>query len=95
MDYNKEKEVGEIMGESIRRMRETGHKLKLLQPGQQIQLTPKQMESAKVKACECGCEYFMPAIKVSTISAIISPTGQELTTQTPVLVCVDCHKALG
>jgi len=37
----------------------------------------------------------MQVIKVSTISAIISPTGQELMTQTPVLVCVDCHKALG
>ena len=83
------------MGESMRRMKETGHKLKLLQPGQQIQLTPKQMESATPKKCECGCEYFMQVIKVSTISAIISPTGQELMTQTPVLVCVDCHKALG
>ena len=83
------------MGESMERLKSTGMKMKQLAPGQQIQLTPKQMESAVSKVCECGCEYFMPAIKVSTISAIISPTGQELTTQTPVLVCVDCHKALG
>jgi len=83
------------MGESMERLKSTGTKMKSLQPGQQIQLTPKQMENATPKKCECGCEYFMPAIKVSTISAIISPTGQELTTQTPVLVCVDCHKALG
>jgi|GEM_PF-1268227 len=83
------------MGEAMERLKNTGMKMKQLAPGQQIQLTPKQMESAKPRACECGCEYFMQAIKVSTISAIISPTGQELTTQTPVLVCVDCHKALG
>jgi len=84
------------MGESMRRMNETGHKLKtLLQPGQQIQLlTPQQMESAVSKVCECGCEYFMPAVKVSTISALISPTGQELTTQQPCLVCLKCQKAL-
>jgi len=83
------------MGESMRRMRETGMKTRQLKPGQQIQLTPKQMENAKPKVCECGCEYFISVIKVSNISAIISPTGQELTTQTSVLVCVDCHKALG
>jgi len=83
------------MGESFERMKATGIKMKQLAPGQQIQLTTKQMESAVPKKCECGCEYFIPAIKVSTISAIISPTGQELTTQTPVLVCVECHKALG
>ena len=83
------------MGEAMERLKNTGMKMKQLAPGQQIQLTPKQMESATSKACECGCEYFMQVIKVSNISAIISPTGQELTTQTSVLVCVDCHKALG
>jgi len=84
--------------------------MKTLAPGQQIQLTPKQMESAVSKKCQnkivtqtelgprehtCGCEYFMPAVRVSKISALISPTGQELTTQMPVLVCLECHKALG
>ena len=83
------------MGESMERLKSTGMKMKQLAPGQQIQLTPKQMESAVSKVCECGCEYFIPAVKVSTISAIISPTGQELTTQTPCLVCLECHKALG
>jgi len=78
-----------------KRLRDNGIQFQHPKPGQQIQLTPKQMESATPKKCECGCEYFMQVIKVSTISAIISPTGQELMTQTPVLVCVDCHKALG
>ena len=82
------------MGESMERLKRAGTQMKQLSPGQQIQLTPKQMESATPKKCECGCEYFMQVIKVSDISAIISPTGQELMTQTPVLVCVDCHKAL-
>jgi len=82
------------MGESMGRLKATGMKMKQLAPGQQIQLTPKQMESAVSKVCECGCEYFMPAVKVSTISALISPTGQMLTTQQPVLVCMKCHKLL-
>jgi len=82
------------MGESMERLKRTGAQMKTLQPGQQIQLTPKQMESAVSKKCECGCEYFTPAVKVSTISALISPTGQMLTTQQPCLVCLECHKAL-
>jgi len=82
------------MGESMERLKATGMKMKTLQPGQQIQLTPKQMESAITKACECGCEYFIPAVKVSTISALISPTGQMLTTQQPCLVCLECKRLL-
>ena len=83
------------MGESMERLKRTGMKMKTLQPGQQIQLTPKQRKGAVTKACECGCEYFILVVRVSTISALISPTGQMLTTQMPVLVCLDCGKPLG
>ena len=42
----------------------------------------------------CGCELFIPCVSVFTVSALLSPTGQELMMQQPVLVCMDCRKVL-
>lgn len=85
-------ERGEIiMGEARRRM-EQGFPMRQLQPGQQIQV---DLKNATPKVCECGCELFTPAIKLYSVSALVSPTGQELTAQSPVLVCKDCGKVLG
>ncbi len=64
---------------------------KPIQPGQQIQVDVKD---AKPRLCDCGCEYFVPVIKVYTLSALMSPTGQELIVQQPVLVCKGCDKTL-
>ena len=82
------------MGEAARRLRYTGMKARPLAPGQQIQLTPAQMKDAKPKVCECGCDDFIQVVKISTISKLISPTGQELTTKQARLACKDCGKAL-
>jgi hypothetical protein len=79
------------MGEAIR-MRDRGVQFKQLQPGQQIQV---DLKNATPKLCECGSELFTPAIKLYTVSALVSPTGQELTAQQPVLVCLECRKVLG
>jgi len=65
--------------------------LKVVQPGQQIQV---DMKNAKQKKCECGCEYFLPVVRVYRISAIVSPTGQELMVHQPALICMDCRKIL-
>ena len=69
-------------------------------PGQQqIQV---DLKNATPKVCKnririneftetfCDSEYFIPVIKLYTISALVSPTGQELTAQRPVLVCQKC-----
>ena len=72
-------------------MQQTGFQMKPLQPGQQIQV---DLKNATQRACECGCVYFIPAIMVYTVSALVSPTGQELTAQQPVLVCLECKKVL-
>ena len=82
------------MAEAMRRLKATGLTKRPLAPGQQIQLTPEQMKNAIPRVCECGCEYFIQALKISTISKLISPTGQELTTRQPVIMCKDCGKAL-
>jgi hypothetical protein len=76
------------MGEA-NRMREKGIQFKQLQPGQQIQV---DLKNAVQKVCECGCKYFIPVIALYTVSALVSPTGQELTVQQPVLVCRECGK---
>ena len=79
------------MGEARRRLDATGFQMKPLQPGQQIQV---DLKNATPKVCECGCKYFVPAIQVYIVSALISPTGQELTAQQPVLVCMECKEVL-
>jgi hypothetical protein len=38
----------------------------------------------------CGCDIFIPAVKLYTVSALVSPTGQELLAQRPILVCKNC-----
>lgn len=42
----------------------------------------------------CGCDIFIPAVKLYTVSALVSPTGQELLAQQPVLVCKSCGQAV-
>jgi len=64
------------MGEAKRRLDATGFKMKPLQPGQQINVDLKDTTQRK---CECGGEFFFPAITLHTVSKIMSPTGQELT----------------
>jgi uncharacterized membrane protein len=78
------------MGEA-RRMRENGIQFNQIQPGQQIQV---DLKNAIQKVCECGCKYFIPVIALYIVSALVSPTGQELIAQQPVLVCLECKKLL-
>jgi hypothetical protein len=73
-------------------MREKGIQFKQLQPDQQIQV---DLKNATPKVCECGSELFTLANKLYTVSALVSPTGQEMMAQQPVLVCLECKKVLG
>ena len=58
-------------------------------PGQQI---PIDMRNAKRRACPCGCNVFVQEVAIYTISAVVSPIGQELTVQQPLLVCMACRE---
>ena len=75
-----------------------------LRQGEQIKI---DLKNATPKVCQnqiqnitdlhthlCGCEFFIPVIKLYTISALVSPTGQELTAQQPVLICQKCGKVV-
>jgi hypothetical protein len=61
------------------------------QQPQQIQV---DLKDAVPQFCECGCQLFTPAIRVFKVSALLSPTGQELTAQQPVLICKNCGELL-
>lgn len=66
--------------------------MKPIKPGEQIVVDGK---NAVPRHCFCGCKFFIPAVEVSILSALLSPTGQELLIQKPVLVCLECKAALG
>jgi len=75
------------MGEAIKHLRG----LNGMNKGQQFEL---DLKNATQRKCDCGSEFFIPAMRIYTVSAIVSPTGQEMTAQTPAMVCVGCNKAL-
>ena len=52
------------------------------------------LSKSPARACACGCKYFTQAVTVHVISALVSPTGQELTAQVPVLICLECKAVL-
>jgi hypothetical protein len=66
-----------------------GPQFQQLKPGQQFQI---DLKNATPKVCECGSEFFTPAVKLFTVSALVSPTGIDMVAQQPVLVCMGCKK---
>ena len=81
------------MGEARRRMEANGFQAKTLQPGQQVQVQ-LDLKKSPPRACACGCKYFTQAVTVHIISALLSPTGQELQATVPVLICMECRAVL-
>ena len=80
------------MGEAARRrkfMMQNG-----IKPAGQPQQIKVDLSKSPPRACACGCKYFIPAVTVHTISALMSPTGQELTAQVPALICLECKEPL-
>ncbi len=68
-------------------------KMNGMQPGQPMQVKV-DLTKATQRACACGCKYFTQAMTLYTVSALLSPTGQELPVQVPVLVCLECKSVL-
>lgn len=63
-----------------------------------IKLGPQQFQvdltKAEQRSCVCGCKYFQQAMAVFTVSALLSPTGNELPVQVPHLICLECKTPL-
>ena len=79
------------MGEA-RRMVGSGNNFPRQVPQQQQQIQV-DLSNSVPKECSCGCKYFVPAVMIYVVSALISPTGQELMAQQPALVCMECKTA--
>lgn len=62
-------------------------------PGQPIQLQV-DLSKATQLSCACGCKHFTVVQTVYMVSALVSPTGQDLTAQVPVLLCLECKAVL-
>jgi len=62
--------------------------------GQQKQVQV-DLRNATPMACHCGSSLFQQAVLVFKVSALVSPTGQELVANQPVLVCLNCKTPLG
>ncbi len=56
-----------------------------------VELTDKNSEI--INCGKCGGELFDQVFRVRRMSAIISPTGQELFAPDSLLRCVDCGRA--
>jgi hypothetical protein len=60
---------------------------------------PRQIEvdltHAKQIQCKCGGKIFLQGINLFSISAIVSPTGQDLIANKPLLYCARCFEPAG
>lgn len=65
--------------------------IKPLRPGDPINI---DMKNAVPMECPCGSKFFMSVFQAFRVSALASPTGQEMVLQTPVLVCMKCEAQL-
>jgi hypothetical protein len=63
-----------------------------LPPNTPIQVN---LDTATKQACPCGNTYFTAAIAIYKVSALVSPTGQELIAQQPILLCTECKTPFG
>ena len=73
-------------------MEKNQNKIKHLQAGQQVEIDPKH--AVQQECAACGCKFFRLVMTVYKISALVSPTGQELVIQQPVLICTKCEIVL-
>jgi hypothetical protein len=77
------------MGQA-KRMQDLGFKMNPRTTQNQQQPITIDITNATQQQCSCGCKFFQPVIALFKVSAIVSPTGQELMAQQPAIVCAKC-----
>ena len=80
------------MTKHLRDGRTTGPQVKAVPPGTPIQV---DLKNATKQVCICGCDSFIQALNIFKVSAIISPTGQELIANQQIVICSNCKKPFG
>ena len=69
--------------------------LRSLPPQQPQQIQVDVSKGTKQQCLICECPIFLPAVQLYIISALVSPNGQELLAQQPVLACANCGAIFG
>jgi hypothetical protein len=64
------------------------------QPQQGPRVTPEMVKNAKTLTCECGGIVFENGLVIKRVSAILSPTSQEMDIPIQVFLCKGCGLAL-
>lgn len=55
-------------------------------------LRPQDLANSKEMKCEkCECNTFNPVVMIRVVSALVSPTGQEVTVPIQSFACTKCH----
>ena len=57
-------------------------------------VTPEMVKNARTLTCECGGVVFENGLVIKRISAILSPTAQEMDVPIQVFLCKDCELIL-
>ena len=57
------------------------------QPGMQMDLS-----KATDLVCKCGSKLFRPVMAIKTLSALVSPTGQETLVPMQLYACIKCDE---
>ena len=49
------------------------------------------LSTATAISCICGGEIFVPAFRIKRLSALLSPSGQEMIIPVQTLICIKCN----
>jgi len=49
------------------------------------------LSTATTISCTCGGEIFVPAFRIKRLSALLSPSGQEMIIPVQTLICIKCN----
>lgn len=84
------------MGEAARRKKLGIYPKQTPTPRRVSEMVQQQMniklEDAEQIKCECGCLVFLTGSHAFKISALVSPTGQDMVVNKGFLVCLNCQK---
>jgi len=58
----------------------------------QLNINPDTLPD--IECIECKSKYFIQALRIKRVSAIISPDGKERYVQIPVMLCASCNEEL-
>lgn len=59
---------------------------------QNVNINPDDMRDAECNKCQC--KMFLQTYRIKTLSALMSPTGQDVAMPVPTFICLNCSAEL-